>query len=440
MTADLTPLRRVAPSIRGLLLTLLILAPALGANARETPSAEPETLGFAADRLARLDVLVRQAVEAGEVAGAVVLVQRHGQVAYLKAFGKANVESGRDLRPDDLFRLASMTKAVTTVGAMMLFEEGRFLLSDPVGRYLPSFDKTFEVFEPAEFGYVRVPAKRPITIRDLMTHTSGLSYRFMNLEPLGELYIAADLDDGLSGEDMPLAEFVRQLAEFPLAHHPGERWTYGLNTDVLGRLVEVLSGQSLDAFLAERVFAPLGMTDTFFEVPDTHRDRVAAVHRFGAEGRLEVIPPGIVRDGPVKFSVDYPYDGRIGLLSGGGGLVSTASDYGRLLQMLLNDGELDGTRLLGRKTVALMRANQTGHLDAAGFGAAGFSLGFGLNGGPESGRIGSAGSLGWGGFFSTDMWFDPDEDMLGVLMTQHYPYGHDLMSRYKVPIYQALED
>lgn len=423
------------------LITSLLLAGLYqSALARESAGTGPEALGFSATRLARMDGVVQQAVDEGQVAGAVVLVRRRGEVAYLRAFGQANVETGREMRTDDLFRIASMTKAITSVGVMMLFEEGSFMLNDPVGRYLPSFDKAFEVAEPTEDGYRLVPASGPITIRQLLTHTSGLSYRFIGVQPLTDLYTAAGLSDGLAGETILLADFVPKLAGFPLAHQPGAKWSYGLNTDVLGRLIEVLSGQTLDRFFADRIFTPLGMNDSFFEVPPSHYERIAAVHRHGEKGGLVVIPPGRIDEGPVQFSVDYPYDGQTGFLSGGAGMTSTAADYGRFLQMLLNGGSLNGQRLLGPKTVELMTSNQTGDLEQSAFGAAGFTLGFALDPGPESGLIQSAGTLGWGGFFSTDYFFDIEEELVGVLMTQHYPYGHELMQKYKVMIYQALEN
>ena len=333
-----------------------------------------------------------------------------------------------------------MTKPITSLGVLMLFEEGHFLLDDPVGNYLPSFDRTFEVAQPVEDGFEFVPANGPITIRHLLTHTAGISYRFNAIEPLTNAYARADIGDGLGDQDIALADWVQRLAEQPLANHPGEAWLYGLNTDVLGRLIEVISGQRLDRFFAERIFTPLGMKDTYFEVPRSKHNRIAAVHRRGADGRLHPVADGIVVDGPIVFDVSYPYDGQPGFLAGGAGLTATATDYARFLQMLLNGGELDGQRLLGRKTVELMLANQTGHLENSGYGAAGFTLGFGLSWGPERGQIASAGTLGWGGFFSTDAWFDPQEQLIGILLTQHYPYGHRLMNTYEIAIYQALTD
>lgn len=418
--------------------TWLIAMCAATVLASEAPATSASDLGFSPERLARLDTLAQMAIDEGVVAGAVILVQRNGQLAYHRAFGLANTATGEVLEPDDMFRIASMTKAITSLGVMMLFEEGKLLLEDPIGRYLPSFDKTFDVIRSTAKGYEFVPANGSITIRHLLTHTSGLSYRFMNLEPLAGLYTEAGITDGMAGEAWLLADFVKKLAEQPLAHHPGEAWSYGLSTDVLGRLIEVVSGQTLDRFMAERIFAPLGMEDTYFEVPTAKRDRVVAVHRRSDDGSLQPIPDGRVEDGMTVYDVAYPYDGQTGYLCGGAGLTSTAGDYARFLQMLLNGGELDGQRLLGRKTVQLMTSNQVSHLDVSAFGAAGFTLGFRLDHGPESGQIQSANSLGWGGFWNTDFWFDPQEDLVGILMTQHYPYGHRLMDTYKVAIYQAL--
>ncbi|MDJ0938171.1 MAG: serine hydrolase domain-containing protein [Woeseiaceae bacterium] len=417
---------------------LLLFAGAL--SARELP-ADPETLGFSADRLDRIDAAVERALETGQVAGAVVLVQRRGELAYLKAFGQADLAAGRAMRSDDIFRIASMTKAITATGVMILFEDGHFLLDDPVGNYLPEFDREMQIAKPTEDGYELVPAETAITIRHLLTHTSGISYRFMNTGPVGELYIDNDISDGLAGETETLAEFMPRLASLPILHEPGERVSYGLNIDVLGRLIEVVTGQSLDAFFRERIFTPLDMRDTYFELPEAKVARMAAVHRLDEDGALEVVPPGVIDDGPTRYAVDYPYDGVRGFLSGGGGLSSTAQDYSRFLQMILNGGTLDGERLLGRKTVELMTSDQSARMGLAEAGTPGFALAFGHDGGPSAtGQIGSPGRLFWGGFFNSDYFIDPEEELVAVLMTQHYPYGVELLARYRVAVYQAIND
>ena len=417
------------------LISLLFLH---GASAEEQALS---TAGLSPDRLKRLDSVVEREIAEGNVAGAVVLIQRSGELVWLKAYGEADVATHRAMTTNDVFRIASMSKAITSAAVMLLFEEGRLLLDDPVGDYLPSFDKTFEVVVPNAdgSGYRLEPANGPVTVRQLLTHTSGISYRFMGLEPLSSIYTDADIHDGLGGDRLPLAEAIAALAEMPLAHQPGEAWTYGLGTDVLGRLVEVVSGRRLDQFLDERLFDPLGMNDTWFEVPAAEQGRLAALHTRSDEG-LTVIPDGVRVDGPTVFSADYPYDGETDYLSGGAGLSSTAADYGRFLQMILNGGELDGCRVLSRKTVELMTTNQVGNLDNAGFGAGGFSLGFAVRGGPHAGSIRSAGTLGWSGFFNTLMWADPEEQLIAILMTQHYPYGVELMELFPVMVYQAIDD
>ena len=422
--------------ISGLLPCLVALVVAQTAAA----GGDPASVGLSGERLERLDRAVERAIEARQIAGAVVLIQRRGRLAWLEAYGEANSDSGRPMRTDDLFRIASMTKPITSAAVLMLYEEGHFLLNDPVGKYLPSFDRTFEIAKPADDGYELLPATKPITIRQLLTHTSGISYGFMNTEPLTSKYLDAGFGDGLSGENIVLADFVRTLAAMPLLHEPGQRFSYGLNTDVLGRLVEVVSGQPLDRFLAERLFEPLGMDDTWFEVPADAAGRLASVHRNTDDGRLAVVPPGLVADGVTRFDVDYPVDGITVFPSGGGGLSSTAEDYGRFLQMILNGGTLDGRRYLSRKTVELMTSNQLADLDDPAVGPGGFGLGFSLSAGPESGTIRSEGSFGWGGFFNTLMWADPEEDLVAVLLTQQYPYGIELLNKFPVLVYQAIDD
>lgn len=399
--------------------------------------ADPQGPGLATERLARIGDAIGAAVNDGEIAGAVALIQRRGQTAYLESFGMADFEAARPMQADDLFRIASMTKPVTSVAVMMLYEEGRLQLDDPVGRYLPEFDRELLVVSPAGDSWEFVTAKRPITIRDLLTHTSGIGYRFMGSEPLTSLYTEAGIFDGLvAGQSN--AEFVDRLATMPLAHQPGERWTYGLNTDVLGHLVERMTGQSLDRFLDERLFSPLGMDDTFFVVPRNKQARLVAVYRRD-DGRLSRLPGGVIEDGPVVFSVDYPFAAK--RFSGGAGLVSSAQDYARFLQMLLNGGELDGVRILGPKTVEFMTSDQTSRLGVESFEGLAFGLGFAIEDGPAgSGRIGTPGSFGWGGFFNTDAWADPEEALVAVILTQHYPFGIELLGKYRALVYQAIVD
>jgi CubicO group peptidase (beta-lactamase class C family) len=423
-----------------LLLTCTLLLCACANNPPPVPEfiAHVDT-GFSVDRLERIDNYVEQALAEQRVAGAVAMVYRNGLLAYSNAWGMADRESNSPMVEDTIFRIASMTKPITSVAVMMLYEQGLFGLDDPISRYLPAFDRQMQVVQPNDDGYELVDATRPITIRNLLTHTSGLSYRFLDVAPLAELYKEAGITDGLGG-DLTLPEFVDRLAAMPLAHQPGEGWTYGLNADVLGYFVEVVSGQPFAEFARERIFEPLGMRDTSFTLTDDKRDRLAAVYRRNADGRLQRTAD-LIDEGPVYVRVDYPAGEGPTLASGGGGLLSTAGDYGRFAQMILNGGELDGQRLLSRKTVELMTSDQVGRLELAAFNGTGFGLGFAVEHGPSaSGQLGSPGVLGWSGFFNTEFWIDPEEELIGILMIQHYPYGTALLARYRTLVYQALDD
>lgn len=417
--------------INKLLLWLLIAAalPA-AAGARERAAG----VALSEQRLTRIDHLIEGAIEAQAIPGAVVLVQRRGQIAYFRAFG----DTDRPLNKDALFRIASMTKPVTSLAVLLLHEEGRFQLDDPVSRYLPEFDREMMVIEPDGDGYTLRPATRDITIRHLLTHTSGIGYRFFGHQPHTDLYAAAGVNDGLGDNSVPLAENIRRLAAQPLAHDPGERMTYGLNTDVLGRLVEVVSGMSLEAFFQTRIFAPLGMSDTHFRVPADKCPRLAPLYR-RVDGSLLRLGDEIVTDGANVFGGAYPCDPEARLLSGGAGLSATASDYARFLQMLLNHGELDGTRIASRKTIELMLSDQLSRLDIDNAGAIGF--GVAIDGGPAvSGQLGSEGTISWGGYFNTHFFADPKEELIVILMTQRYPYGTRLRNDLQTLVYAAITD
>jgi CubicO group peptidase (beta-lactamase class C family) len=354
-------------------------------------------------------------------------------------------EAGKPMRTDTIFRIASMTKPITSVAVMILFEEGRLLLTDPISKYIPEF-KDAQVLVPAagegsaSAPYALVPAKRPITIRHLLTHTSGLTYGFFGRPHLAELYKNARISDGLTQTEESIGEMVKRLAKLPLTNQPGEGFEYGLSTDVLGRLVEIVSGMPLDKFFEERIFKPLGMKDTYFFLPQDKVSRLAAVYSPRKEGGLEKVGDKPVEIGPVVFSASYPYSGPRTHFSGGAGLCSTASDYARLLQMLLNGGELDGVRLLSRKTVELMTSGQTGNLPfISGYA---FGLGFAVHTDRSlSGKITSMGEYNWGGFFATRFWVDPKEKMIGLMMTQIYPNNQlDLGDKFQVLAYQAIVD
>lgn len=425
------------------LLFLLVFAPTVAAQELET--AAPEDVGLSSERLDRLTAVLQSYVDDGRVAGGVALLMRHGAVAYLQPFGWADREAGVPMQRDTIFRIASMTKPVTSVAVMILYEEGKLLLDDPVSKYIPAFkDMTVLIPDPNASAsgapYRLAPADRPITIRHLLTHTSGITYGFLGQKPIADMYKKAGISDGLAQTEGTIGEMAQKLARQPLVAQPGETFQYGLSTDVLGHLVEVVSGQTLDAFFRERIFEPVGMKDTHFFLPPQKRARLAAVYTPKPDGGIEKLGEGRIEMGPVVFSTSYPYSGPKTYFSGGAGLVSTAEDYARFLLMLLNGGFLYDAPLLSRKTVELMTVNQIGEMNLSR--GVKFGLGFSVDLGPDqSGQIGSYGVYGWGGFFNTRFWVDPEEYFIGVIMTQRYPSGDvDILDKFRVMAYQAVVD
>lgn len=410
------------------------------AHGQGLPAAPPEQLGFAPDRLARLDALLETQIEAGRLPGAVALVARHGRVAYFKRFGHMELEAETPMRPDAIFRIASMTKPIVSVAVMMLYEEGHFLLNDPVSQYIPEFTdpEVLVTLHPADTSYTTEPARRDVTIRDLLSHTSGLSYGLLD-KRMRPIYRKADVPDAWDIRPITLGEKMRVLADLPLAHHPGERFTYGLSTDMLGYLVEVVSGMPLDRFLDERLFTPLGMDDTHFRLPEEKIPRLATLYAETAEG-LKHLDQAMMDALVPHASPNYPYEGAGTYHSGGGGLVATASDYARFAQMLLNGGELDGVRILSPKTVALMTANHIGGHELDDPPRSKFGLGFWIT--TDVGRTGeltSEGAYGWEGFWNTRFWIDPQEALIGIFMTQAAPYTAR-HARFQALVYQAIEE
>jgi len=419
-------------------LTILItLAPvALGQG---LPQASPGSVGLSAERLDRITAVMQEHVDNGLLAGAVALVARDGKAAYLKSVGMQDREKGVAMRPDTIFRIASMSKPITSVAVMMLYEEGRFRLGDPVSKYLPEF-KNMKVLASGKTGdggqtpEQLVPAQRPITIRHLLTHTAGLTYHW---DPrVGARYSEAGITHGLIQTPDTLADAIRKLAQLPLVHQPGEAWTYGLSVDVLGRLVEVVSGMSFDEFLRRRIFEPLHMNDTCFYLPADKAPRLAAVYGSDPNGTLRRLGDGVLGEGTFRISVTYPCEGPKRYFSGGGGLCSTTPDYARFCQMLLNGGELDGVRLLSRKTVELMTADHVGDLNPN----SGFGLGFGVTRSlREAGELTSVGACRWGGFWYTTFFIDPAEKLLGVCMVQLHPAGKaTLNDKFEALAHQAI--
>ncbi|MGH7491796.1 MAG: serine hydrolase domain-containing protein [bacterium] len=410
--------------------------------AQGLPVASPENVGLSSARLQRLETVMKQYVEKKQLAGAVALVARRGKIAYLKSVGMQDIETKKTMPDNAIFRIASMTKPITSVAAMMLYEEGLFHLDDPLHKYLPEFkDLKVMVEAPATNGQPAgadslVPAKRPSTIRHLLTHMSGLTYHWN--DKLGTPYTQNKIGHGLGLHDDTLAESMKKLAKLPLLNHPGDKWEYGLSTDVLGYLIEVVSGKSLNDFFRERIFVPLQMNDSYFFLPADKATRLTSVYQYSAEKGLSRVPEKTTVSGNIEYSPAYPTSGPRRFYSGGAGICATISDYGRFLQMLLNGGELEGARLLSRKSIELMTTDFL-HDKLEGFG---FGLGFGIRRElSESSELGSVGTYGWAGFWYTRFFVDPHEQMFAIVMAQLYPAeGVDLNNKFPVLVYQAIVD
>jgi CubicO group peptidase (beta-lactamase class C family) len=390
--------------------------------------------GFDEERLGRIDAVVNAEIAAGKIPGAVALIAKDGRTVYHKSFGYTDSDSKTPMQADSIFRIASMTKAITSVGVMMLYERGHFQLNDPVSDFIPAFRNPRVAVSFSEDGEVTetADAKGEIKIVDLLSHSSGISYAFID-QPLQRSYQAAGIIDGVTAADVKLADGMRLLAGQPLLFDPGTRYAYGLNTDVLGYLIEVISGKPLDRFFQEEIFEPLGMTDTYFYLPDSKAHRLVTLYADVDGLRVsDGTEADIKLDNP-----RYPVEGAKSYFSGGGGLSSTAYDYARFVQMLLNEGELDGQRLISRKSVELMRSPR---IDWDGDGRADFGLGFQIGGDlGKAGEIGSEGAYSWGGAFNTSYWIDPEEGLIGVFMSQVRPTTSDISARFQTLVYQALE-
>jgi CubicO group peptidase (beta-lactamase class C family) len=398
--------------------------------ADKLPTTRPEMVGLSTERLGRIGEVMQRYVDEGKLGGAVALVARNGKVAFFQAYGKLDPTTGAAMPTDAIFRIASQSKAVTSVAVMILFEEGKLLLGDPVSKYIPEFkDTTVAVPDTAKKGpgYKIVPAKRPIIIRDLLTHTAGISY---GDGPAKDVYQAAGLQGWfMADRPEPIGAYIKKLARLPFDAQPGEKWVYGYNTDILGYLVEVVSGMSLADFIKTRITGPLGMADTSFFLPEEKAARMAAVYGTNKDGKAEL----------VADPREYAYvKGPRACYGGGAGLLSTAEDYARFLLMLQSGGEWGGVHVLSPKSVELMTVNHVGDL----YGSQGFGLGFwvtqalGKNGDP-----GSVGAFGWGGAYHTQYWVDPAEKLVAVFMTQLMPAGgSDAQGKFKALVYQAIID
>jgi CubicO group peptidase (beta-lactamase class C family) len=401
--------------------------------AQGLPVTQPESVGISSERLEYLSHALHGYVDDGDLPGGVALVARHGKVAYLEAFGQRDRESASPMQSNTIFRIASQTKALVSVGVMILQEEGQLLISDPVGKYLPEFQETTVAVAKGDGGYVVENAKRAITIRDLLTHTAGIGYGY---GAASDRWKEADIQGWyFAHRDEPIGATVTRMARLPFDAQPGEEFVYGYGTDILGALIERISGETLDDYLHARIFLPLGMQDTHFYLPKGKEDRLSVVYSTTDDGGLERAPDpgrmvgqGAYVEGPRKS------------FSGGAGLLSTATDYATFLQMMLNGGSFNGHRILSPKTVELMTVNHLGEASFPWGNGTGFGLGFSVvEDLGARGEPGSVGEFGWGGAYHSTYWVDPKEELVVVYFTQVIPAdGLDDEGKLRALIYQAL--
>jgi CubicO group peptidase (beta-lactamase class C family) len=411
----------------------VVAQPAAPASA-QLPAAVPASVGVSPEGLATIDQVLQGYVVDGRLPGVIALVARDGKVVYRKAFGYADAQAKTPLRPDAIERIASQTKAITSVGLMELYDQGKFQLDDLISKYLPAFahPKVLASFNAKDTTFTTVPARSEITIRQLLTHTSGIGYAVIGSAEARAIYAKAHVPSGVGSPAGTLATAIDALARQPLMNQPGERFNYGLSVDVLGRLIEVLSGQPLDQYLRAHVFEPLGMRDTYFYLPADRQSRLVPLYT-EYQGRTVPMPT----TGMLGLRPDFPNQPGT-YFSGGGGLSSTIDDYAVFLQMLLNGGTYNGHRLLKPGTVALMTQNQIGDVKQ---GLNKFGLGFSIvtpAGAAQTGQ--SVGSYEWGGAFGTDYWVDPKEKLVVLLYTQKFPHNNtpDLVPRFRKAVYAAL--
>ncbi len=426
------------------LITIMLIAFVISANAQTKSSqksapltvATPESVGMSPERLSRIDAMCKEAVKDGDVPGIVALVTRKGKIVFHEAYGMADNASKRKMKKDDIFRIASQSKAITSTAVMMLWEEGKFKLDDPISRFISEFKnpQVLKSFKYADTSYTAVAANKEITIRHLLTHTSGIGYGVIDgNESIKLIYNKAGVTDLFTTESITIEESVKKLAKLHLHHNPGEKFTYSEGLDVLGYFIEIVSGMPFDEFLRKRLFDPLGMDDTWFYLPKSKADRMVTVQKKQDGNWVKY---------PVTFyDTDYPVTGAQTFFSGGAGLSSTAKDYATFLQMYLNGGELNGVRILSRTTVQTIMGNQTGDL----FGGVNeyYGLAFGIvrEGGQNKGGIGSIGTFDWGGYFNTQYFADPKEQVIGIIMKQTQGAVHDETGwKFRLLVGQAIDD
>ena len=421
-------MKRICFSASALLLILILNSCSDDKHLRE---ALPESVNVSSERLNRIDTMLLRAIEDKWIAGAVGFIARDGKIIYNRAFGESDIENRVPMQTGNIFRIASQTKAIASIGLMMLFEEGKFLLDDPVSKYIPEFanPRVLDKFNEKDTTYTTVPANREITIRDLLTHTSGIDYAGIGSPTMRAVYAKAGFTGGFGNDKVAIGDDIKILGKLPLVHHPGERFTYGLNVDVIGYLIEILTGEKLDQYLKSRIFDPLGMTDTWFYLPEELKGRLVKVNTEDTNHQVVPMP----QDG-----VNYPL-AKGAYFSGGAGLSSTTKDYATFLQMLLDRGEYNGIRLLSSRTVELITSNQIGDLD---LGVDKFGLGFELTTERGQAVLGiSEGSFAWGGYFGTTYWADPEKKLVCLLFMQQVPLSHSVIQgKFKAMVYQTLTD
>lgn len=396
----------------------------------------PQDVGLSGNRLDKIERMLEQAVEKGEIPGGVVLIARNGKIVLHKGFGMSDAAENRTFRKDDIFRIASQTKAITATAVMMLWEEGKFRLDDPISKYIPAFENTgvLDTFNEADSSFTVNPLEQKITVRHLITHTSGIGYGIIDGDDrFRKIFTKAGIIDLFTTEPVRLEENIKKLASMPLHHPPGEKWTYSEGMDVLGYFIEIISGMPFDQFLKTRIFDPLGMKDTWFYLPENLAARLVPVQH-NPNGEWSRYSSDV-------YDVDYPVNGAKAFFSGGAGLSSTAQDYAIFLQMYLNGGEYQGVRLLSRTTVESIMANQIGELWAGG--PADYGLAFGLvneNGIAKAGA-GGLGTFGWGGYFNTSYFADPQEKVIGILMKQSQGAGSDQTGwKFRQMLFASIDD
>jgi CubicO group peptidase (beta-lactamase class C family) len=425
-------------------LVALIMALTPLATAKDLRTARAESVGMSSERLARIKPLLQRYVDEGKIAGIQTLIARKGKIVHFEQVGKLDLDTGSDLKDDSLFRIYSMTKPITTTAAMILYEEGKLRLDDPVEKYLPAFKNQKVLIDGA-----LVDVTHAITIRELMSHTAGLTYGIFGNSPIDQQYRIA-----MFGEDhqfnfsnttinadgnkiKSLDDLVNAIGPIPLQYQPGTQWVYSLSVDILGAVIEKVSGQPLDVFMAERLFEPLGMNDTFFEVPKEKIQRFGTLQIKDSEGKLTVIDRPKTSD----------FSNNVTFFSGGGGLVSSALDYLRYSQMMLNGGELNGSRILSPTTIDLMTRDQLSQSARLAYSSrpgitddVSFGLGFGLTVKSPKIRSGSKGTYRWAGIAGTDFWIDPKEDLTAMILVQIMLSPPDLRNEFKTLVYQAITE